>query len=122
MLILILASCTTTDGNKATLVLSTPSPYQAKTLLPNIDMTPASYDFTGTRPAGATFSFTDSQPPVMASNLEPGDWTYTADNIIDVTATFSENVTLDDTALLDVTLDTGAVVTITGPAGPAHNI
>ena len=77
MLILILASCTTVDGNKATLVLSTPSPYQAKTLLPDIDMTPASYDFTGTGPGGAAFSFTDSQPPVMASNLEPGDWTIT---------------------------------------------
>ena len=72
---IILASCTTMDANKATLVLSTSSPYQAKTLLPGIDMTPASYDFTGTGPGGATFSFIDSQPPVMASNLEPGDWT-----------------------------------------------
>ncbi len=75
--ILMLASCTTIDENKATLVLSVTSPFQAKTLLPDIDMTPQDYDFSGTGPGGAAFSFTNALPPVMASNLEPGDWTIT---------------------------------------------
>ena len=75
--ILILASCTTINENKANLVLNVASPYGAKTLLPDIDMTPAGYDILGTGPNGDTFSFTSTQPPVMASNLEPGDWTIT---------------------------------------------
>ena len=78
VLILVFASCTTINENKATLVLSIASPFQAKTLLPNIDMTPADYDISGTGPGGAAFSFTSAQPPVMASNLEPGVWNITA--------------------------------------------
>ena len=78
ILILILASCTTVNKDKATLVLSISSPFQAKTLLPNIDMTPVDYDISGTGPGGAAFSFTSAQPPVMASNLEPGVWNITA--------------------------------------------
>ncbi len=39
--ILILSSCTTMDENKATLVLNVSSPHGAKTLLPDINMTPA---------------------------------------------------------------------------------
>ncbi len=76
-LILTLTSCATMDENKATLVLNISSPYQAKIILPEIDMTHAGYDFSGTGPGGATFNFIDSQPPIMASNLEPGDWTIT---------------------------------------------
>ncbi len=77
--ILIFVSCATIiDENKATLVLNISSPFQTNTLLPDIDMTPASYDFSGTGPDGAAFSFTDVQPPVMASNLAPGYWTITA--------------------------------------------
>ena len=74
ILILILASCTTINENKATLVLSIDSPFQAKTLLPDVDMTPVDYDISGTGPGSATFSFTSALPPVMASNLEPGVW------------------------------------------------
>ncbi len=75
--LLILASCTTINENKAQLVLNVSSPYGAKTLLPAIDMTPAGYDISGTGPNGDTFNFTSAQPPIMASNLEPGDWTIT---------------------------------------------
>jgi len=71
--ILILASCTTINENKANLVLNVSSLYGAKTLLPDIDMTPAGYDISGTGPNGDTFNYTSAQPPVMASNLEPGD-------------------------------------------------
>jgi len=75
--ILIFASCTTINENKANLVLNVSSPYGAKTLLPDIDMTPAVYDISGTSPNGDTFSFSSAQPPVTASNLEPGNWTIT---------------------------------------------
>ncbi len=78
--LLILSSCTTIDKNKANLVLNVSSPYGAKTLLPDIDMTPAGYDISGTGPNGDTFNFTSAQPPVMASNLEPGDWTITVNS------------------------------------------
>ena len=77
ILILVIVSCATMDANKATLVLNISSSNQAKTLLPDIDMEHAGYDFAGTGPGGATFSLIDSQPPLMASNLEPGDWTIT---------------------------------------------
>ena len=77
ILILILASCATMDENKATLVLDVSSPFQTNTLLPDIDMTPTGYDFTGTGPDGATFSFIDAQPPVLADGLVPGGWTIT---------------------------------------------
>ena len=77
ILILILASCATMDENKATLVLDVSSPFQTNTLLPDIDMTPAGYDFAGTGPDGATFSFIDAQPPVLADGLAPGGWTIT---------------------------------------------
>ena len=47
-----------------------------------------------------------------------GDGTYGPGSNIDVSVTFSEAVSLDAAASLDVTLDTGDVVSITGPAGP----
>ncbi len=75
--LLLLASCTTINENKANLILDFSSPYGAKTLLPDIDMTPAGYDISGTGPNGDTFNFNNAQPPIMASNLEPGDWTIT---------------------------------------------
>lgn len=77
-LILILTFCTTMNDKKATLLLDVSAPFQAKTLLPDIDMTPAGYDISGTGPEGAVFSFADAQPPVMASDLKPGYWTITA--------------------------------------------
>jgi len=79
ILILILASCTTTVTDyKTTLLLSIDSPAQVEILPPNIDMTLVDYDISGTGPGGATFSFTSTQPPVMVSNLEPGIWSITA--------------------------------------------
>lgn len=77
-LILILSSCTTMDDKKATLLLDISSPFRAKTLLPDIDMTPAGYDISGTGPEGDAFSFADAQPPVIAAGLEPGNWIITA--------------------------------------------
>jgi hypothetical protein len=77
VLIIILASCTTTDENKATLILNVSSSFQAQTILPEMDMTPVVYDITGAGPGGANFCFSDSHPPVIASNLELGDWIIT---------------------------------------------
>jgi len=77
----------------------------------------------GSRAGSTTYTFNvvDNLPSISSITSSTADRTYTEGNIIDVTVTFSENATLDDTALLDVTLDTGAVVTITGPACNHHN-
>ena len=77
--ILILTSCTVTDEYKGVLVLDGSSNFQSKTLLPDINMTPAGYDITGLGPGGANFSFTDSQLPVFIPDLDTGVWTITVD-------------------------------------------
>lgn len=78
ILILIFVSCATMMyENKATLILNISSPFQAKTLLPDIDMEPAAYDLAGNSPNGGNFSLIDEQTPVMVPLLDPGEWTVT---------------------------------------------
>jgi len=75
LLLLLLVSCTAVAPDSATLVLTVEDPYGVKTLLPNIDMKPAGYDFSGIGPNGASFTVKDSQVPATVPALEPGDWT-----------------------------------------------
>jgi hypothetical protein len=46
-----------------------------RTLLPSIDMTPASYAVSGTGPSGATFTVTTAQSSVTVPGLAFGQWT-----------------------------------------------
>jgi hypothetical protein len=52
----------------------------AQSLLPDIDMLPASYIVAGTGPGGATFQTSPTATsPVIITNLKYGDWTVTVD-------------------------------------------
>jgi hypothetical protein len=75
LLPLVLASCTTVPRDGATLVLSVEDPYGAKTLVPDIDMVPAGYDFSGNGPNGDSFALNDSRVPASVTALAPGEWT-----------------------------------------------
>ncbi|MCK5093262.1 MAG: fibronectin type III domain-containing protein [Spirochaetes bacterium] len=76
-LILIIASCAIIDEDRASLILDISATYQVNTILPDIDMVPASYDFSGTGPGGSSFSLINEQAPVMVPSLKPGVWTVT---------------------------------------------
>ncbi|MCK5093333.1 MAG: hypothetical protein KAR18_01330, partial [Spirochaetes bacterium] len=61
----------------------------------------------------------DTAAPVISSiTSSTGDGVYDIGTNINVTVTFNEPVTLNAAAVLEVTLDTGDVVNIVGPAGP----
>ena len=66
------------DSGSGTLTVSILS-VGVKTLLPGIDMTPASYTVSGVGPNGSTFNVPTSEPTVTVSNLEFGDWSVTVD-------------------------------------------
>jgi len=55
--------------------------------------------------------YQQASPPVRPTGRTTGDG-------IDVTVTFSESVSLDGAGVLEITLDTGDVVSIAGPQGP----
>ena len=46
-----------------------------KTLVPDIDMKPAGYDFSGSGPNGDSFEVKNSQVPATVTALAPGNWT-----------------------------------------------
>jgi hypothetical protein len=75
VLLLLMVSCTTVPPDSATLVLTVEDPYGAKTLLPDIDMKPAGYDFSGIGPNGDSFSVPDGKTPVSVPSLKSGKWT-----------------------------------------------
>ncbi len=70
-------SCTTTEPDRGTLILDITPTFQLSTILPNTDMTPASYDFSGSGPGGSTFNTGTDNPPVVIPGLEFGKWTVT---------------------------------------------
>ncbi|MFW6180502.1 MAG: fibronectin type III domain-containing protein [Spirochaetota bacterium] len=73
--VLLFSACAVTGPERALLVLDvSSSSAEPLTLHPDVDMTPARYDFDGKGPGGATFTLTDAQTPAMVSNLAPGDW------------------------------------------------
>ena len=81
----------------------------AKILVPNLDMTIATYAFTGTGPDGATFSAATSGAAYTASNLVQGSWSVTvnglnaAGTVID-TGAASVNVVTGQTATINITV------------------
>jgi hypothetical protein len=74
----LLASCTPpgVSGQTGAIQLSL-GMATGKTLLPAIDMTPASYAISGTGPSGATFSTSTAQASVTISGLIFGQWNVT---------------------------------------------
>jgi hypothetical protein len=76
--VLLFTACAVPGPENASLVLDVSSTSAAPlTLLPDVDMTPARYDFDGKGPGGATFTLTDTRTPATVTNLTPGDWTVT---------------------------------------------
>jgi hypothetical protein len=69
-----LTGAATSDEDTGTLTLSIEMPL-AMTIVPIIDMTPASYLVTGTGPNGKTFSLTTTKTSVSKSGLRSGVWT-----------------------------------------------
>lgn len=87
--LLLFTSCAMSEPERASLVLDVSSSSSTTlTLLPDVDMTPARYDFTGQGPGGATFALTDSQTPATVDSLVPGDW------IVSVNAKNSEGTVI----------------------------
>ena len=68
------------SGGVGTLVVQISS-LTSKSLLPPIDMNPASYVVSGSGPEGSTFKpvTPSASSPVIVSNLKYGDWTVTVD-------------------------------------------
>lgn len=79
-LVAILASCsmsgTGIDGDEGSIAI-TLRDATAKTLLPPIDMAPASFDILGTGPGGKSFSKSTSSASVVVSKLTFGTWNVT---------------------------------------------
>lgn len=79
-LVAILSSCslagTGIDGDEGSIAI-TLHEATAKTLLPPIDMVPASFDIIGTGPAGKSFSRSTSGSSVVVSKLAFGTWNVT---------------------------------------------
>ena len=68
----VLASCTTVPKDSATLVLTVEDPYGVKTLVPDIDMKPAGYDFSGSGPNGDSFTAPNGKIPRIGALVESG--------------------------------------------------
>ena len=66
-----------TSGKGGVLTVSINNNINARTLVPAIDMTAASFTVTGTGPGTATFSQTTSGAPVTLDGLAFGDWSVT---------------------------------------------
>jgi hypothetical protein len=65
------------EGEKSNLIMNISSGLEPKTLLPDIDMNPFSYDIAGSGPNGTSFNETAEQSTVEIFSLDPGDWTFT---------------------------------------------
>lgn len=80
LLAALLASCslsgTGVDGDEGSIAI-TLFDATAKTLLPPIDMSPASFDIAGTGPGGRTFSQSTSSWSVVVNKLAFGTWSVT---------------------------------------------
>ena len=76
---LILAACQSpaslSTPRKAALTIQIGNNINSRTLLPNIDMNPASYTVTGSGPNNATFTTTTTGGAVTESSLAFGSWT-----------------------------------------------
>jgi hypothetical protein len=75
---LLFSSCALEDPNAGSLTIDVSETFTASTILPGIDMIPASYEFHGTGPGEFTVSSSDL--PCTISPLKPGDW------LVEVTA------------------------------------
>jgi hypothetical protein len=80
MFLVILASCsmlgTGVEGDEGSIAI-TVSDSMARTLLPPIDMTPVTFDISGTGPGGKTFSQSTPSSSFIASKLVFGTWNVT---------------------------------------------
>ena len=71
------ASCTRLDPNTGSMILDIDPGFQINTVLPDINMTPAQYEFHGEGPNSGSFNVNDDQLPVYQRGLEFGEWTIT---------------------------------------------
>ena len=70
-------SCTMLDPDTGSMILNIDPGYQTNTVLPDINMTPAQYEFHGVGPNGEGFVVSQDQLPVYQRGLELGEWTIT---------------------------------------------
>ena len=65
-------------GDQASLIVSIIG-MTARTLLPNIDMTPVRHVISGAGPEGANFTISTDQSAAEIDDLAPGDWMITVE-------------------------------------------
>jgi 6-phosphogluconolactonase len=80
LLVVLLAGCPSPIGTSkdGSLSIQLTNNINARTLLPQLDMTAASYSVSGTGPGGATFFQNSSGGPVTVNGLAFGSWSVTA--------------------------------------------
>jgi hypothetical protein len=71
-----MGACSFPGSDEGSLLLSIQMPV-ARTIMPDFDMTPASYLISGTGPGGRTFSAVSAGPSVSRSSLKSGTWVVT---------------------------------------------
>ena len=104
-------SCTMLDPNTGSMILGIDPGFQINTVLPDINMIPAQYEFHGEGPNGGSFDVSDDQLPVYQRGLEFGEWTITV-NVKNVDGIIIAQGT--QTA----TVHTGEVITLQIPIRP----
>jgi hypothetical protein len=104
-------SCTMMDPNTGSLILDIDPGYQINTVLPDIDMIPARYQFHGEGPNGGSFDINDYQLPVYQGGLEFGEWT------IAVNAMNTNDIIIAQGSM-SATVHTGEIITVQIPIRP----
>jgi hypothetical protein len=104
-------SCTSLAPNTGTLLLDIDDGFQINTLLPDVDMTLAHFDFHGDGPSGQSFDVSDDQLPVPMHGLIIGNWTVT------VNARNTSNIIVAQGSAT-TTIQTGNAKTIHVPIRP----
>lgn len=70
-------SCTMEDSSMGSMILDIEPGFKINTILPDVDMTPATYEFHGDGPNSSSFDVSDEQLPVYQRGLEFGEWSIT---------------------------------------------
>jgi hypothetical protein len=116
VIVLALLACqlpgNSSDGAGGTLTVSI-NTGSARTLLPPLDMTPASYAISGAGPAGSTFSQSTTGASATVTGLTFGSWTVTASAKNAAGAVIGQGTAA-------ATVDTGKVATVALTVSPVQ--